>query len=76
MRYFVGIGNNLYMSLSDRNALGKYYLLWWEACAKRVPDNGEFFILKIPRIQDKSNQLCIPFSPSLHPQTIYQIAKE
>lgn len=76
MKYFVGINNNLYISLSvpymfsDRNALGKYYLLWWKACAKRVLDNGEYFILKILRIQDKSNQLCISFSPSLHLQTI------
>lgn len=31
---------------NDRNALGKYYLLWWKACAKRVLDNGEYVILK------------------------------
>lgn len=52
MKYFVGINNNLYISLSvpymfnDRNALGKYYLLWWKACAKRVLDNGEYFFQK------------------------------
>lgn len=50
MRYFVGIGNNLYMFLFDCNVFGKYYLFWWEVCVKRVLDNGEFFILKILRI--------------------------